>query len=134
MCWGLCLFDLVLGASAAIWPGLYLDIFHPHLETPQVELVQRTGMLWLAFSAVALRAATVSPDRRAVWFLVLGVLRLMEVPADMVYAATASGAAPVSLLLLWSAPPLNLALGGYLCWLSRRLFRAAQPSQRRSIS
>lgn len=123
ICWGLCIFDLVLGSSAAIWTSLYLDIFHPYLETPQVELVQRTGMLWLAFSAIALRAATAAPARRASWFLVLGVLRLMEVPADVLYAARASGAAWFSVLLIWSAPPLNLGLGGYLYYLSRRLAR-----------
>lgn len=123
MCWGLCVFDLVLGSTATFLPGLYLDIFHPHLETPQVELIRRTGMLWLAFSAIALRAATAAPESRASWFLVLGVIRLMEVPADVLYAAAASGTALVSRLLIWSAPPLNLAIGGTLYYLARRLRR-----------
>lgn len=118
LCWGLFMFDLVLGTVCVFRPDVYLDIFHPTLDTPQVELIRRTGVLWLVFAAVAARAATVVPARRAAWFLVLAVLRLMDVPADALYAVTASGASVLSRALLWSAPPLNMAMGGYLYWLA----------------
>ncbi|GAB4519338.1 MAG: hypothetical protein Tsb0020_37890 [Haliangiales bacterium] len=131
VCWGLFGFDLLLGGVATLAPDLYLGLFHPTLDAPQVELVRRTGMLWLAFSAVALRAATAAPTDRARWYLVLAVLRLMDVPADIVYASTITGASRLSLILLGSAPPLNLALGGLLYVLSRRMradgASAAQP-------
>lgn len=121
LCWGLFLFDLILGSVATVWPEIYLGIFHPGLDTPQSDLVRRTGMLWLAFSAVALRAATVAPAGRARWLLVLAVLRLMEVPADTLYAVVMSGASTWSRALIAAAPALNLILGLVLLRLARQL-------------
>lgn len=127
LCWGLFLFDLALGSVATLWPQLYLDIVHPALDTPQIDLVRRTGALWLAFSAVALRAATAAPALRARWFLVLAVIRLVEVPADAVYAALLSGASAWSQALIAAAPVLNLILGLFLLRLSRKLFSDTRP-------
>jgi len=126
LAWGLWLFDLLLGSVATFTPDLYLSIVHPHLEEPQRELIRRTGVLWLGFSFVAIYTATCSPARRARWFLVLGLLRLMEVPADLVYGMAAAGADTLGQVLILSAPPLNLGLGGYLFWLSRRMHHAAR--------
>lgn len=122
--WVLCVFDLVLGSVATFLPDIYRWILHPQLETPQVELIRRTGILWLSFSAVALIAATRGADSRARWMLVLAWLRLMEVPADVLYGLTASGASTLSRLLILMAPPINLGVGLYLFWLSRALMRA----------
>jgi hypothetical protein len=123
LCWGLFVFDVALGGTAAFWPGRYLAILHPGLDTPQVELVRRTGMIWLMFAAVALRAATAAPATRGRWFLVLAVLRLLDVPADLAYAASMSGTTGLGRGLVLAAPPLNLALGGYFYALARRLLR-----------
>ena len=124
LCWGLFAFDVVLGGVAAAWPELYLRVLHPELDVAQLDLVRRTGMLWLAFAAVALRAATAAPARVGHWFLVLGMVRLLDVPADLVYAVTMSGATTFSRLLVLSAPPINLALGLYFYRQSRRLLQA----------
>ncbi|HWN69918.1 MAG TPA: hypothetical protein VNM90_19885, partial [Haliangium sp.] len=86
LCWALFLFDLALGGVAAGWPELYLRVLHPELDVAQLDIIRRTGLLWLAFAVVALRTATVAPDRRSHWFLVLAVVRLIDVPADLVYA------------------------------------------------
>ncbi len=118
VCWGLFFFDLILGSIALALPSVYLLVFHPELIHPQVELVRRTGVLWLVFAAVALRAATAKSGHRGEWLRFLALLRLMDVPADIVYAATASGALPLGMGLLWSAPILNLALASYLYWVS----------------
>lgn len=128
--WALFVFDLVLGTIATLFPDGYLWLLHPHLETPQVELIRRTGILWLSFSAVAFIAATRRADARgradarARWLLVLAWLRLMEVPADILYGLAASGASPLSRVLILMAPPINLGVGLYLFWLARALRRA----------
>lgn len=121
LCWGLFLFDLVLGGIAAIWPELYVRVVHPGMDMAQLAVVRRTGMLWLAFSAVALRTATAAPDRRGHWFLVLAVVRLLDVPADTVYAATMTGASAIGRLAVLGAIPINLVLGFYFHRVSRRL-------------
>lgn len=121
LCWGLFLFDLALGGTAAFWPERYLAILHPELATPQIELVRRTGMIWLMFAAVALRAATTAPALRGRWFLVLAVLRFLDVPADLAYAAGMSGTTGLGRGLVLAAPPLNLALAAYFFALGRRL-------------
>lgn len=113
LCWVLFLFDLALGGVAAAWPELYLRVIHPELDVSEVDLIRRTGTLWLAFAVVALRAATVAPAGRGHWFLVLAVVRLLDVPADLVYAATMTGATTFSRLLVLSAVPVNLGLGLY---------------------
>lgn len=121
LCWALVLFDLALGGVAAVWPELYLRVMHPETDVVQLELVRRTGMLWLAFAAVALCAATVAPERRGHWFLILAVVRLLDVPADVMYAVTMTGATTLSLLLVLAAVPANLGLGLYFYLVSRRL-------------
>lgn len=121
ICWALVLFDLALGGVAAFWPELYMRVLHPEMEAAQVDFVRRTGMLWLAFAVVALRAATVAPDRRGHWFLVLAVVRLIDVPADLMYAATMLGGTTASRLLVLSAVPANLFLGFFFYRQSRRL-------------
>jgi hypothetical protein len=121
LCWALVLFDLALGGVAAVWPELYLRVMHPEADVVQVALVRRTGMLWLAFAAVALCAATVGPDRRGHWFLILAVVRLLDVPADVVSAVTMPGATTLSRLLVLGTVPVNLGLGLYFYLKSRRL-------------
>jgi hypothetical protein len=121
LCWALVLFDLALGGVAVFWPELFMRVFPPALDPSQVDFVRRTGMLWLAFVVVALRTATVAPDRRGHWFLVLAVVRLLDVPADLVYAATMNGGTIVNRLLVLSAVPANLFLGFFFYRQFRRL-------------
>lgn len=114
-------FDLLLSAFTAAWPEVYLSIIHPDLAEPQVELLRRSGGMWLAFSIVALIAATCPRDVRARWFMVLGWFRLIEVPADLLYGLTATGTGDFGRIIILAAPPLNFLIGGYLFWLSRRM-------------
>ena len=121
---GLFLFDLLLGLFTAIWPEVYFSIVHPELPDPQIELLRRSGGMWLAFAVVALITATCQRDVRARWFMVLGWFRLIEVPADLLYGLTATGTGAYGQILILAAPPLNLLIGGYLFWLSRRMHQA----------
>jgi hypothetical protein len=120
LCWGLFVFDLALGGVAALWPEVYLRVIHPDVDPSQVELVRRTGMIWLAFAGVALRTATAAPAWRGHWFLVLAAVRFIDVPADLIYAATMSGGTTLSRSLVLIAVPLNLGLAVYFHRLSRR--------------
>ncbi|MEM9491358.1 MAG: hypothetical protein AAGC55_19590 [Myxococcota bacterium] len=126
LAWSLFVFDLLLGGVAVLFPEIYFDTVHPNLDHPQVDLLQRSGGLWLAFSAVALITATArTPSARARWFMVLGWLRLVEVPADLIYGLNATGTDALGRALLLGAPPVNLAIGGYLFWLSRQIYGSA---------
>jgi hypothetical protein len=130
LAWALCLLDVVLGTVCLLWPRVFAFFFHPYLATPQLDLIQRTGMLWLAYAVVAGLAATRGEQHRGRWFAAVGVLRLIEVPTDLVYAATASGAAWYSLTMLVAAPVVNLAAGLFLVTLARELSRGRSFSHR----
>jgi hypothetical protein len=130
LAWALCGLDVVLGTVCLFWPRVFAFFFHPYLATPQLDLIQRTGMLWLAYAAVAGLAATRGEQHRGRWFAAVGVLRLIEVPTDLVYAATASGAAWYSRAMLVAAPAVNLAAGLFLVTLARELSRGRSFSHR----
>lgn len=122
--WALCAFDLLLGSIALFAPRWYADIFHPHLADPQFDLIRRMGVIWLMFCAVAAITATRSTRDITRWFQVLAVLRLMEVPADLLYGTIAEGATWWSRALLYSAPPINLAAGLFLYRVATRKWDA----------
>ncbi len=109
LCWALVGVDLYLGGLAAFFPAIYASIFHPNLLTPAVDFIVRTGILWLMFLVFQLCGA-VSKDPRK-WFFAIGIIRLMEVPADLVYSQIAIGASDFSRLLIIGAPVLNCIIG-----------------------
>ncbi len=131
LAWALCGLDVVLGSLCLVWPALFAKVFHPYLLTPQLDLIQRTGMLWLAYAAVAGLAATRGEQHRGRWFAAVGALRLIEVPTDLVYSMVATGAAWYSRLMLVGAPVINLAAGLFLLAVARELNRGRSFSQRR---
>ncbi len=113
----LAIVDLALGGGALVAPRAYLALVHPLYEGP-MPLLARTATLWLFFSAAeAAAAATLRRDL----VLVVAALRLMDVPADLVYRATAPGLARFGAAALVAAPCANLALG---LWLWRAAHRA----------
>lgn len=122
----LAIFDVGLGATALLAPELYLEIIHPHFDQlhPQgpTYLVRRTGMLWLFFAGVQ-GVAALDPVRRPGWVLVAGALRLMDVPADLVYFASADDLGALGSLGLLSAPVANLAAGTFLAYAGYRALR-----------
>ncbi|GAB4324633.1 MAG: hypothetical protein Kow0069_30310 [Promethearchaeota archaeon] len=111
--------DAVLGPLATFLPGQYAAVVHPLLVGPQTDLVTRTGVLWLAFFVLQVRAATSKGPAR--WFFVVGVVRLVEVPADLVYAAVGLGMTHTSRSLVLAAPPVNAALGSLLVACAKKL-------------
>jgi hypothetical protein len=121
LAWALVCLDVVLGGTCVAWPTLYTRIIHPLLAEPQIDLVQRTGVLWLMYATIAAFAATRGETQRGRWFFVLGVVRLIEVPTDVVYGFIAGGAVWYSRLLLFGAPVVNLAAGLFLVALAREL-------------
>lgn len=126
LAWALALFDLCLGTVALFFPRLYGEIFHPHLADPQLDIIRRMGVIWLMFCTVAIITATRHTRSIVRWFQVLAVLRLMEVPADLLYGTLDWGATWWSRALLYSAPPINLAAGIFLYRISQRRWSVLQ--------
>jgi hypothetical protein len=126
LAWALALFDLCLGTVALGWPRLYAEIFHPRLDDPQLDLIRRMGVIWLMFCTVAIITATRHTRTIVRWFQVLAVLRLMEVPADLLYGTLDWGATWWSRALLYSAPPINLAAGIFLYRISQQRWSTLQ--------
>lgn len=115
--------DVVLGGIATFVPAQWAALFHPELPAADipVDFIVRTGVLWLAFLVFQAIAASVKHPRQ--WFFAVGLIRLMEVPADVIYSALARGATLTSRLMILSAPVLNAIFGTYLLLLARRLAR-----------
>ena len=107
----LAVFDLALGASALIFQDLYLGLMHPGFTGGPTYLLARTGAIWLGF-AVAEAAAARWMTRELI--LVVGALRLLDVPADLVYLARAQDLGALGVAALVISPIVNLAVGLYL--------------------
>jgi hypothetical protein len=105
---GLAVFDLVLGATALFAPDLYLSLMHPRYAGGATYLLARTGAIWLVFAAVE-AAAAVTLRRELV--LVVAALRLMDVPADLVYLLRAPDQGWFGVAALVISPMVNLAVG-----------------------
>jgi len=115
VCFGLAVFDLVLGGGAVLFPRVYAALFHPYLSGPPIDFIVRTGFIWLFFCFAQTIAATrKTEDAMARWFFIVGLLRLMDVPADLAYATLAQGASFLSRAALFCAPAINATVGIYL--------------------
>lgn len=119
LCTGLGVFDFFLGGLAVFFPYVYGAIFHPDLDAPPVDYIVRTGILWLFFCAVELRAGAGTPSGR--WIFLVACLRLMDVPADLAYGTLAIGARWWSRGMIYVAPVINLTVGIYLLRASRKV-------------
>ena len=118
-CWMLVIVDIFLGGTAVFFPRLYAQLLHPELTSPPVDFIVRTGILWLVFMVFQLIAANSKDPVR--WFFLVGVIRLMEVPADIAYGILAIGSPLMSRLMILGAPVLNSIFGIFLVMLSKRL-------------
>ena len=94
ICWILVIVDIFLGGTAIFFPLLYSQIFHPELINPPIDFIVRTGVLWLIFALFQLIAAISKEPEK--WFFLVGMIRLMEVPADIIYSILAIGSPPLS--------------------------------------
>ena len=124
---GLTLFDIGLGICALVFPKLYLKLMHPqagelHLSATR-SLLARTGLQWLFFAAVQGWAAT-DPVERPGWVMASGVLRLMDVPADIGYLLTDDDLGWLGKAGLVVAPLFNLGVGAVLVYAGYRGLRS----------
>ncbi len=118
ICWVLVGVDIYLGGLATFFPQNYASIFHPNLASPPVDFIVRTGILWLMFLVFQLCGALSKDPRK--WFFAVGLIRLMEVPADLVYSQLALGATDFSRFLIIGAPVLNGIIGVLLLLIFHR--------------
>jgi dihydroflavonol-4-reductase len=124
---GLALLDFWLGAQAAFFPQAYVHDIHArffalHPSGPLYWAV-RIGFVWLFFCAVETLAA-LAPRRRVLLVLIVGALRLMEVPADVAYRLAADDLGSFGRIGLLLSPIFNGLVGTYLCLTACRAIRA----------
>ena len=122
---GLSMFDIGLGGKAAFKPRSYLELMHRltagEASTGTETFVRRTGALWLFFAALeGLAAAQPTPEVA----FVVGVLRLMEVPADIVYGKRSKELTTFGKVGLVVSPIFNAVSGAFLVHIGSRAMRA----------
>jgi hypothetical protein len=120
---GLAAFDLVLGVTALFFPATYLALLHPAFAGGPTYLLARTGAIWLFFAGVEAWAAFLGGS-----LALVGALRLMDVPADPVYFASAGDLGTLGRIALLGSPLFNAAAGLYLVRHARTRPGAPQPS------
>lgn len=111
----LAVFDLCLGATAIFFPGFYMSIMHFHGSAQHYYMLQRTGVLWLFF-ALCQGLSFVFAEKIPVLVFLVGMLRLMEVPADPVYLLTSRDLTLFGKFALMFAPVFNLFAGSFLIY------------------
>ncbi|MBD3351101.1 MAG: hypothetical protein GF364_06410 [Candidatus Lokiarchaeota archaeon] len=117
--------DVILGGCAVFFSEFYAAIFHPNLPASEIptDYIIRTGVLWLVFLLFQLIATFSRRSDR--WFFVVAAVRLMDVPADIVYGILARGATVFSRFLILSAPILNILFGLFLLKIVRGIEKDA---------
>jgi hypothetical protein len=106
--------DIVLGGVAVFFPHVYMSVIHPYAapDTP-IYLLQRAGMVWLGYlfmQTLGFFRYTETPE----WVLVVGISRLIEVPADSLYVIVGTGFGWFGRFGLIAAPTFNLIAGSML--------------------
>ncbi len=119
ICLILVIVDLFLGGSSVFFPYFYSELLHPELTNPPIDFIMRTGVLWLVFAFFQFMALISKNPRN--WFLIVAAVRLMDVPADVVYGIMAMGATLISRLMILSAPVINTICGIFLYKLFKKL-------------
>lgn len=114
----LAVFDTFLGLFALLMPLSYMALMHSPSAAGSYFMLQRTGMIWLFFAAVQW-IAFAYPKRLSIFVPFVGLLRIMDVPADIVYYLTTSHTFYGEMIIL--APLLNAIVGGTLIyfWINR---------------
>ncbi|MBI3070941.1 MAG: hypothetical protein HYY84_02325 [Deltaproteobacteria bacterium] len=115
------LFDTVLGPGALLLPNVYLGIMHTTGDDA-AGLLARTATLWSIFAATEWFAFLKGTP--AVIALV-AVFRFMDIPADLVYLASARTLSVIGSVILVAAALANGIAGVYLWRVARRADGAA---------
>lgn len=106
----LAVFDLLLGGFTLFFSGDYLRLMQPQAMHDPIYLLLRTGTLWLCFGVLEGIAFFVC-WRWPEGVLSIAVIRLIEVPADLVYFFTDAGLGALGRFGLLFAPAFNLTVG-----------------------
>lgn len=129
----LALFDVGLGGLATFFPSTYLALLHPYADAGgPAYLLQRTGVLWLFF-ALAEGVAAVGRPRPSL-FAAVGLLRVMDVPADLVYFLAAPDLGRFGHASLPLCVAFNLFAGVLLLVAARRLDGAVRSTRQDASS
>jgi hypothetical protein len=124
ICWGLAIFDLILGGASVTIPDTVLRLFAPGREGSGSALLRRTGAVWLFFTVVQAWAAVNTGDQRAL--RAVSVLRLQEVGADPLWLASGEDFGWFGKFGLVFAPLFNLVTGLFLAHVASRLSSRSQ--------
>jgi len=125
----LAFFDVGLGGLATFFPSTYFALLHPYADAGSpAYLLQRTGVLWLFFALVEGVAAVGRP--RPALLAAVGLLRLMDVPADLVYVVVAPDLGRFGHLSLPLCVAFNFVAAVMLLGAARRLDAAARSASR----
>lgn len=124
---GLAIFDLLLGSLVFFFPKIYLELIQPAAASNPGYMLLRTGTLWLCFG-IAETIAWYYVTRVPEVMLVISVIRLIEVPADIVYRLNDPSLNAFGKFDLLLAPIFNLAVGSFLFWRYFKYRREHPPS------
>lgn len=119
LCRSLTIFDIALGGLTVLAPRRLMRLLAPGKEPEEVALLRRAGTTWLFFVPMQAWAAVDTENPTAL--RAVSVLRLMDVPADLVWLSTGSGFGWFGKFSLILAPTSNLAAGSFLAYVARRL-------------
>lgn len=116
----LAVFDYFLSFVTLFAPDFYMQVMHGSGANENIFMLQRTGVLWLAY-AVVQTVAFINPQRFHLSVLIVAAFRLVEVPADPVYLLTSKHVSPLGTFGLIFAPLFNLTVGTLLmrAWINR---------------
>ena len=130
ICWILVIVDSLLGTLATFFPQTACTLMQPHVTTADcpADLIRRTGVVWLMYLILQLCAARSRHPAR--WFFSVGLIRLVEVPADLVYGVLAQDLAGVARWLILLAPVCNGAFGILLVAIAHLIRTPGPPSTR----
>ncbi|MBI2889170.1 MAG: hypothetical protein HYY13_00115 [Nitrospirae bacterium] len=110
-------------------PTLYFQLMHGDGPGTDLFMVQRTGVIWLFFSLCE-GAAFARAERWPSLVAAVGLLRIMDVPADIVYLFTANSLTTLGAASLTTAPIFNGVVGILLlsAWRNRSRPVGSPPS------
>lgn len=117
ICTGMAFFDIALGGFTVLKPRWMMRMLSPGEEPAGEALLRRSGTTWLFFAVVQAWAAMDSENPAAL--RAVSVLRLMDVPVDLVWLSTGSGFGWFGKFSLILAPTFNFVVGCFLAHVAR---------------
>jgi hypothetical protein len=110
------LFDTMLGPGSLLLPNVYLGIMHTTGDDA-AGLLARTATLWSIFAATEWFAFI---KGHAAVIALVAIFRFIDIPADLVYLASARTLSVVGSAILIAATAANGVAGVYLWRIARR--------------